>query len=169
MDINWMGRYRQLVETIVKHRNAFARVMNSKTEQYEEVSVSILEWEVLEYIIEHENDDASMAQLSNRLCIPPSSLFKLSKTLCNYGLVAKYQMVGNKKNVILKPTEKGLNYYINRAEMLNDSIFGQFFEELSEFSDEELAHIVRAIDILTPLTDISANPDGEKPGFIKID
>lgn len=169
MDINWMGRYRQLVETLVRHRNAFARVMNNKTENYEGISVSILEWEVLEYIIEHENDDSSMSQLSSRLCIPPSSLFKLSKTLCDYGLVAKYQMVGNKKNVILKPTEKGLDYYIKRAELLNDSIFGKFFDELSEFNDEQLEHITRAIDILTPLTDNNSNSGSDKPSFIKID
>ena len=164
-----MGRYRQLIETLVKHRNAFARVMNNKTESYDGTSISILEWEVLEYIIEHENDDSSMSQLSNRLSIPPSSLFKLSKTLCDYDLVAKYQMVGNKKNVILKPTEKGLDYYIKHAETLNNTIFGKFFEELSEFSDEQIEHIIRAIETITPSTDNNSNSGSGKPGFIRID
>lgn len=151
----WMGRYRHLIETIVRHRNAFSRVMNNKTEHYNDVSLSIIEWEVLEYIIEHEDDDSSMAQLSERLMIPASSFSKISQALCGYGLIAKYQMVGNKKNIILKPTDLGLKYYRDRSSLLIELIFGDFFKELEGFSDDELEHIANAIEILTPLPDDS--------------
>lgn len=149
-NICWMGRYRRLIESIVKHRNAFARVMNTKTEQHDEISLSIVEWEVLEYVIEHESDDSSMAQLSERLIIPNSSFSKITKTLCAYGLIEKYQMVNNRKNIILKPSEYGRRFYLERSAALREQMFDAFFKALEGVSDENLEQFALALDILTP-------------------
>lgn len=148
--VSWMGRYRHLIESIVRHRNAFARVMNAKTEKFGDISMSIVEWEVLEYIIEHENDDSSMAQLSERLMIPSSSFSKISKTLCSYGLIEKYQMVNNRKNIILKPSDLGRKFYNDRASDLQEQIFDAFFKELENVSDEDLNHFAVALDAICP-------------------
>ena len=160
--VDWMGRYRRLIETLVRHRNAFARVMNTKTEFQEQLSLSILEWEVLEYIIEHEADDSSMSRLSERLIIPPSSFSKITRTLCDLDLIAKYRMVGNNKNIILKPTEEGKLFYTAHSEKLQNTIFGEFFDALADFSDEELDRIARAVAALTPSTDAEKNGDRAK-------
>ena len=170
MDTSWMGRYRALIETLVRHRNAYARVMNNTTEVYGELSVSMLEWEVLEYIIEHEKDDASMARISEKLAISPSSFSKLSRGLCEKGLVAKYQMVGNRKNIILKPTEEGLHFYRQRVQILSQTIFKGFFEELEGFSDEDLGHIIAALEHVTPADDAKKTRDeADGRAFIKIE
>ncbi len=152
--VSWMGRYRHLIESIVRHRNAFARVMNTRTEKYNDISMSIVEWEVLEYIIEHEDDDSSMARLSERLMIPSSSFSKISKTLCSYGLLEKYQMVSNRKNIILKPSEFGRKFYHDRASELKEQIFDAFFKELEGVSDEDLNHFAAALDAISPSEDV---------------
>lgn len=148
MELNWMGRYRPLIDTLVRHRNAYARAINHKTECIEDVSLSLLEWEVLEYIIEHESDDASMIQISERLAIPQSSFSKFTRTLCSCGLVAKYQMIGNRKNIILKATDKGMEFYRKRVEYLMKYVFGEFFQHLDGLSEEDLAAVTRAIACL---------------------
>lgn len=166
--ISWMGRYRQLIESIVRHRNAFACVMNTKTEHYDGVSLSIVEWEVFEYIVEHEEDDSSMTQLSERLMIPTSSFSKISQKLVTYGLIEKYQMVGNRKNIILKPSTYGLKFYNGRAVDLKASIFEAFFKELDKVSDEDLKRFGNALDFLTPKIDDSAGRETKERQLIKL-
>ena len=165
----WMGRYRGLIETIVRHRNAFARVMNTKTESSGNISLSIIEWEVLEYIIEHETDDSSMAQLSDHLMIPPSSFSKICRTLLNAGLIERYRMEGNKKNIILKPSRAGIAFYRDWAVQLDMGMFTKFFGELENFSDEDLRHIATAIESITPRIDDSDNDTEKNRKLIKMD
>lgn len=157
-----------MIEVLVRHRNAYARVQNSKTEMYGATSISILEWETLEYIIEHADDDASMIQLSERLAIPPSTLSKCSKTLCDCGLAAKYQMVGNRKNVILKPTTEGLSFYKEHSANLAKTIFGAFFSELDSLSDEDLEHVANALEHIAPSVETS-QPEQADHRYIKLE
>ena len=97
-----MGRYRPLIRAIVRNRNLFARAVNTKTENTGgDTSLTIQEWIVLEYVIENEDKEDSMVYIAERLGLAPSSFSKITHALCKSGLLAKYQMVGNKKNIIV--------------------------------------------------------------------
>ena len=168
-DTEWMGRYRSLIETLVRHRNAYSRVMNVKTEQYANVSLSMVEWEVLEYIIEHQEDDSNMAQLSERLMIPASSFSKITKALFQQGLIEKYRIEGNNKTIILKPSEFGIDFYRNRAADLGSTIFAEFFHELDGFSEEELQHIAKALDAITPRIEKPGDPEEKSRKLVKME
>ena len=115
MNTEWMGRYRPLVAELVRHTNIVQRALGIKSEIGEGISLSVQEWQVFEYIIEHADDDAHMNLISDRLGIPQSSFSKMIKTLCGCGLVDKYQMINNKKNIILRPSERGREIYEKRA------------------------------------------------------
>ena len=141
-----MGRYRPLIRAIVRNRNLFARAVNTKTENTGgDTSLTIQEWIVLEYVIENEDKEDSMVYIAERLGLAPSSFSKITHALCKSGLLAKYQMVGNKKNIIVRPTEEGRRFYLEHSAQLENTIFQEFFKELEGLSDEDLACVERAI------------------------
>ena len=162
MATTWMGRYRRLVEELVRHRNHYVRAVNSKTEENGDVSISVLEWEMLEYIIEHDGEDFSMIRISEKLAIPQSSFSKFTRTLCGYGLREKYRMVGNRKNIILRPTQKGIDFYNERVKDLMENVFGPFFKALDPLSDADVDRVADAITHLN--TGFVASDTKSQPG-----
>ena len=146
MLVSWMGRYRGIVEALVQHGNCCIRAANYMMNMSDGITLTAQEWQVLEYIIEHEDNDHNMTKLSERLCIPQSSFSKMTGKLFKYGLLEKYRIVGNKKCVILKASESGKTFYLKNAEVINQYVFDVFFRELEGFSDEQLAQFVRAIN-----------------------
>ena len=162
MATTWMGRYRRLVEELVRHRNHYVRAVNSKTEENGDVSISVLEWEMLEYIIEHDGEDFSMIRISEKLAIPQSSFSKFTRTLCGYGLLEKYRMVGNRKNIILRPTQKGIDFYNERVKDLMENVFGPFFKALDALSDADVDRVADAITHLN--TGFVASDTKSQPG-----
>lgn len=162
MATTWMGRYRRLVEELVRHRNHYVRAVNSKTEENGDISISVLEWEMLEYIIEHDGEDFSMIRISEKLAIPQSSFSKFTRTLCGYGLLEKYRMVGNRKNIILRPTQKGIDFYNERVKDLLENVFGPFFKALDPLSDADVDRVADAITHLN--TGFVASDTKAQPG-----
>ena len=149
MNTEWMGRYRPLVAALVRHTNIVQRALSAKKDITDEnICLNAQEWQVLEYIIEHMNDDAHMNLISDRLGIPQSSFSKMVKALCGYGLVEKYQMTNNRKNIILRPSDAGISFYKTHSSSLMESLFSNFFAQLDAFSDEDIQQFTHALDIL---------------------
>lgn len=111
MQTEWMGRYRPLVAALVQHSNITARAASHSNEIGEGVFLNTVSWQVLEYLIEHEDDASCMNHISGALGIPQSSFSKIARQLTDLGLVERYQSTGNRKNIILKSTEKAHRIY----------------------------------------------------------
>ena len=141
-----MGRYRPIIAALVQHSNLVSRHMSGKMPLGDGIEVTHQEWQVLEYIIEHENNDDRMIYISERLGIPQSSFSKMVKTLCSYGLCERYQMIGNKKNIILKPTEKGKDIYRVCSTGIKDGGFQSFFDALSGLDDAQIEQFALALN-----------------------
>ena len=107
-----MGRYRELVAVLVQHSNITARAAAQPQELAEGVRMTSVTWQVLEYLIEHENDDACMIHISDTLGIPQSSFSRIARQLTELGLVARYRTTANRKNVILKLQKKRCRYML---------------------------------------------------------
>ena len=75
-----MGRYRQLIATIVLHGNNVSRVMPLRTPMLDGIALNQPEWQILEYLLENEQDDECMNRISERLGIPQRSAFFLTET-----------------------------------------------------------------------------------------
>jgi len=140
-----MGRYRPLVAALVHHVNTVTRSTADSHFIYENIYLAPNEWQVLEYIVEHSEDDQHMIDMSNALAIPQSSFSKMIKKLCGIGLVDRYRSVDNKKNIILKPTELAVKAYEFHTAELYRKMFKPFFDELEEFSDEDIEKFTHAI------------------------
>ena len=148
MELEWMGRYREIISAMVRHGNAISRTLADSVDYGNGVILRHQQFQVLEYIIENRQNIFSMNDASYRLNIPQSTFSKTVKYLVELGLVEKYQAVNNRKNIILRPTDKGIGLYSDFAEHRAPQNWQPFFEALKDVSDEDLHAVSKAIEIL---------------------
>lgn len=146
--IEWMGRYRPIVAALVKHVNSVSR-SGDEIPVYGDIYLTPNEWQVLEYIVEHREDDEHMNNMINSLAIPQSSFSRIQKKLYNMGLIERFQTLANRKNIILKPTELAMQAYDFHSKVMYETMFKPFFDELACFSDEEIEKIAHALETLS--------------------
>ena len=166
MGTEWMSRYRPLVAALVKHTNVVQRAAGRTVRLSEEVSLSTQEWQVFEYILEHQDDDSCMNHISERLGIAQSTFSKITKYLCEQGLVDKYQTETNRKNIILRPSADGVDLYRQQTSTVGREMFGAFFEDLDGLSDEQLETFTAALERLNATLSQGGGAP-EKPRLIK--
>lgn len=145
MQTEWMGRYRPLVAALVQHSNITARAAARSNEIGEGIFLNTVSWQVLEYLIEHGDDASCMTHIHEALGIPQSSFSKIARQLTDLGLVERYQSTANRKNIILKPSEKALRLYRSFSQRIYEKDFQPFFEDLDALDDESLAVIISAL------------------------
>ena len=117
--IQWMGRYRPLVEQIVKHSHEAGRAMFRRFEFRDGIRLSAVEWQVLEYVYEHEEDE-KMVHIYEHIGLAQSNFSKSVKLLCSYGLIEKYHKSTNRKNVIIRITDAGRALYDDAIENVSN-------------------------------------------------
>lgn len=166
MGTEWMGRYRPLVAALVRHTNIVQRTFSKRAPLTEGISLTAQEWQVFEYILEHQEDDSCMNCISEQLGIPQSTFSKIAKLLCELGLVDKYQAENNRKNIILRPSDMGAEIYRRHAAAINQASFKGFFSELESLSDDELAVFTAALEKLDRALS-QDEPEKQKPRLIK--
>ncbi len=149
MKLEWMGRYRELVRALIYYSNTSNRGSIIKTmPPVDGIALSKHEYQILEYICEFENENKIMTDISKDLGILQSIVTKASKNLLSNGLIERYRISGNKKNIVLKPTEKGRNTYIQYYTRDIQKVFTAFFNSLEGFSDEQIEQLERSIRTL---------------------
>ena len=107
------------------------------------------EWIVAELIIHQRDEYNSMVELSRMIGIPPSSFFRIVSHLQKMGLIDKYRVHGNKKNIILRPTELALDIYDEMEPEMRNSVWGDFYKELDQLSDRDIMIVTNAFNKLT--------------------
>lgn len=143
---DWMGRYRMLVQLLTQNANQSVTFAKNAAKNAPSKGTSCpQEWQVLEYIIEHEDDAENMRQISDMLGIPKSSLTKYTKHLCELGFLRRYRTDDNKKNIILRATDEGKAHYVSVAEKMMRPLFDRFFEDLDCIPQEYLDLFVEAL------------------------
>ena len=149
METDWMGRYRPLVAALVLHANVVNRGLSMCSDIGDGIMLNPQEWQVLEFVIEHSDSYFSMIEISRELGIPQSSFSRIVKTIQDYKLISKYQVAGNRKNIVLRPTEYGKSLYSKRVGSSSSIGFNSFFEELDSLSDDCIKTFTRALNHLT--------------------
>ncbi len=138
MQTEWMGRYRPLVAALVQHSNITARAAARSNEIGEGIFLK-------EYLIEHRDDASCMTHIHEALGIPQSSFSKIARQLTDLGLVERYQSTANRKNIILKPSEKALRLYRSFSQRIYEKDFQSFFQDLDALDDDSLAVVISAL------------------------
>lgn len=145
MKIEWMGRYRDLLKALVLHSNMTSRISGMPADIAEGISLSPYEWQVFECILEHEDENVNMIYMSNELALPQSTFSKITKKLCKCGIVQRYQVPGNRKNIILRGTDLGRKIYLEHVEQVLKKVFEPFFAELENLPDEAIQTFTSAL------------------------
>ena len=164
--LEWMGRYRPLVAAIVQHVNTVSRA-TPPLHMYEDIYLLPNEWQVLEYIVEHREDDEYMNNMVQALGIPQSSFSRIQKKLNSMGLIERFRTSDNRKNIILKPTPLAIRTYEYHTQEMFRKLFKPFFDELEDFSDEDIRRFTHALETLSAGTQ---NDEIQKqPTLVKIE
>jgi len=145
MELSWMGRYRKLVGQLIRYANIYVRGYNIELGGEENVFLSAQSWQVLGCIIEHEDDVLKMAELSRCLGMPQSTFSKYVKRLVEQKLVERYRKADNQKEIILRPSPFGKDFYCRRSVGLLEIGYKEMFSLLEKLSDEDLEAVTAAI------------------------
>ena len=117
------------------------------------IFIGRIPWQVLEYFIENRDNTYKMLDISTHLGIPQSSFSKIVRKLVDLGFLERYAVEGNRKEIIIRPTEKAIEYYkVNSASNVSKT-FISFFEYMDRFTDEEISAFTKGLDILTDSVD----------------
>jgi len=169
MAIKWMGRYRDFVSAVVKHSNQYNRVANVDSVSFEDKTFSSIEWQILEYVYEHPDDTGNMSVISEALGLAASSFSKSTAKLVRLGLVEKYMVDGNRKNIILRVSEEGRRCYDYIVENQMKALFLDTFAQLDCLDDKQLAAVVSAISMLGYLPETPAQKKAAPKKLIRIE
>ena len=148
MDVEWMGRYRELVRSLIYYSNATNR-SGHKREPVNGIALTKHEYQILEYLCEFSSTNRIMTDISRDLGIIQSIVTKATKNLIKYGYVERYRIVGNKKNIVLKATPSGREVYVTYYTRDIQKIFEPFFRTLDEMGDDDITTFQKAVDTLS--------------------
>jgi DNA-binding MarR family transcriptional regulator len=137
MILEWMGRNRKLIRLLMKYINLFTR-FDKKIQSDSGVSLNAQQWQTLECIIEYEDENRNMFFMANQIGVPKSTFSKNVKLLVDFGLADRYQQSDNRKDIILKPSDKGREYYKNHSAILYEQGWKTPFAILEKLSDENI-------------------------------
>ena len=146
MAIQWHGRYGRLVSALTKHSNIVNRALNTRHDMGRGIMLSSQELQVLENLISHEDENRIMNEIALACGIPQSTMTKATQQLLKYRFVARYRLDGNMKNIILRPTEMGKQFYNSYVDNEAKMMFEEFFADLAPLSDEQLLIFCRALE-----------------------
>ena len=170
MKLEWLGEYRDFVEKMIKFGNAYASRYQKERYFGSEIHFSPSQLQTMEYILESEDKNQNMAEIAARLGISPSAFSKNVKIMIGKGLLEKYHMAGNRKNVIVKVSPLGKEVYLAYSQYAMEHRFREIFELLDEIPRDYVDKFTNLVDCWADWTP-KDRPDGpEKPvTLIKIE
>lgn len=146
LKLEWIGRYRDLVRELIFYANFSNRNPGRKmNEAVEGISLNKYEYQVLEYVLEHEREIRIQADVSRDLGLLPSVVTGAVRTLTHDHLVERFRLPGNKKSIVLRPTEKGREIYTIYHTRDIEGLFAPFFKALASVPDDQLEKMTEAM------------------------
>ena len=145
MQLEWMGDYREIVEKLIHYCNVYANVYKKERLSHEGVTFSYSQIQVLEYLLENESSNDNMSIVAARLGIALSTFSKLVSALEAKGLLEKYFLEGNKKNIVVRVSDLGRKVYASYAKEISSTHFTHMFEALDNIPREYLPFIAKAL------------------------
>lgn len=145
MQLEWMGEYREVVESLMHYCNVYAGTYKKEQTHGTAVSFSYAQIQVLEYLLENEELNQNMSCIATRLGITFSSFSKLVNKLEAKGLLEKYYLEGNKKNIVVRVSDLGRQVYDVYSEKVLKKHYADMFEHLKKIPPEYLPVIASAL------------------------
>ena len=165
VQLEWMGEYRDVLEKLIHYCNVYAAVYKKEMPPIEGVRFSLSQIQVVEYLLENEELNQNMSSIALRLGITFSTFSKMVNKLEEKGLLEKFYLEGNKKNIVIHVSDLGKRVYAAYVQNIMDQHFGPMFEILKQIPCESLDLFAKALT--NPFPDLAAAENGEeKPVLI---
>lgn len=148
MKLEWLGEYRGLVEHNIKGLNAYVHYYNKPGAFGTDTIFSLAEIQVIEYILENEERKLPMGAIASRLGVSPSTFSRIVNRLTGKGLLEKYYLNSNKKNIIVKVSDYGKAVYKDYSMCVYEKIFKHVFELYDKIPREYWPIIMEIDDLL---------------------
>ena len=145
MKMEWMGEYRDVVESLIRYCNIYAGVYKKEAIVYQEVTYSFSQIQVLEYLLENEERQDNMSAIAARLGISRSNFTKIVNKLEAKGLVEKSSMQGSRKEITVTVNDFGKALYEEYSQRILKHHFLPMFRELEKIPPELYPHISAAL------------------------
>lgn len=147
MKLEWMGNHRVLIEKIIKYGNAYSNTYKLQRSYGTDVMFSASQIQTLEYILESEDKDEKMSEMAARLGVSRSTFSKNVKNLTEKGLLEKYHLSGNRKDIYVKPSVKGREVYAKYTDFVCKICFNDIFQHADKIPEAEKEQFIRILDL----------------------
>lgn len=146
MKLAWMGEYRELVEKLIRYCNRYAAVYKEEKDHGLAVPFSYAQIQVVEYLLENEELNQNMSTIAARLGINLSTFSKLVNKLTGKGLLEKYYLEGNRKNIVIRVSPMGRELYAAYSQQILEQHFAPMFSALEGMPQECVKQLAQALD-----------------------
>lgn len=136
MKLEWMGEYRDVVESLIHYCNIYAAAYRAEKMEYAGIPYSFSQIQVLEYLLENEERQENMSAVSSRLGITRSNFSKIINRLEAKGLVEKAYLPGNRKEMAVSVNSLGRELYDAYSQEILRWHFSPMFESLQQIPPE---------------------------------
>ena len=136
MRLEWLGKYGDFVEKLVHYGNAYAQNYNTERSFGVGASFSASEIQTLEYILTNQNKNQNMAEMAYYLGIPASTFSKNVNKMMKKGLVEKYHISTNRKEIILRVSDFGKDVYEQYSRFAYERLYKDVFSVLDQIPAE---------------------------------
>ena len=148
MELSWMGESRELVRALIYYANMTTRNLSATFAPAHGLELTRCEYQILEYILEFEDETRIMSDISRDLGYVPSVVSKSIGHLIHMGLVEKYRIKGNKKSIVVKPTELGRQIYLELVARDIEPVFRAFIDYIKNLPEGSADRFTEAIRCL---------------------
>lgn len=136
MRLEWLGKYGDFVEKLVHFGNAYAQNYNTERSFGVGASFSASEIQTLEYILTNQDKNQNMAEMAYYLGIPASTFSKNVNKMMKKGLVEKYHISTNRKEIILRVSDFGKDVYEQYSRFAYERLYKDVFSVLDQIPAE---------------------------------
>lgn len=165
MTLEWLGKYRNLFDAVYRAANAYSQACRMELVGVN-VPFSAYEIQIMEHIMEHENEN--MKQHAYSLGLSPSTYTKYVQKLVKKGLVEKYHIAGNNKNIVLRVTDFARQEYKLYSAEAYDTFFKELFEKLDTYSESQIAQMTDFLNMWGEGCYQLLRSDNEKEDAVKL-
>ena len=162
MSLEWLGTHKEFISELMRFGNAYALNYNTERDLGLDVKLSASEVQMMECIMNSEDKYLKMAKIAAQMGIPKSTFSKNIKKMMNKGLIEKYHMSDNKKEIIVRVSDYGRKLYAEYCEIVIKSLHGEVFRRLDEIPPEYEAKLTGIIGIIAQENSRTAKPSLEK-------
>ena len=136
MRLEWLGKYGDFVEKLVHYGNAYAQNYNTERSFGVGASFSASDIQTLEYILTNQDKNQNMAEMAYYLGIPASTFSKNVNKMMKKGLVEKYHISTNRKEIILRVSDFGKDVYEQYSRFAYERLYKDVFSVLDQVPAE---------------------------------